>query len=112
MICNSGDLVLIPFPFSDLTTAKRRPVLVITTPDRYGDFISLAVTSVEQRESAIALTNESLREGALPKPSWVRVDKVFTLSSSNVVKVIGSVRKDVFQSVLTEMCKKVGYVRG
>jgi len=86
--------------------------LVVTTPDRHDDFISLAVTSVEQRESAIALTDESMQEGALPKPSWVRVGKVFILSSSSVVKTIGSVRKDVFQSVLAEMCKRVGYVRG
>jgi len=112
MTCNPGDLVLIPFPFSDLTTVKRRPVLVVTSPDRHGDFISLAVTSVEQRESAVALTNESLQKGALPKPSWVRVDKVFTLSSSSIAKAIGSVREEVFQSVLTEMCKRVGYVRG
>ena len=39
-----GDLVLIPFPFSDLSAAKKRPVLLLTRPDVYGDFIALAVT--------------------------------------------------------------------
>ena len=46
MICSPGDLVLIPFPFSDLNTTKKRPVLVLTKPDHHGDFVGLAVTSV------------------------------------------------------------------
>ena len=52
MICKPGDLVGIPFPYSDLTTKKRRPVLVLTAPDRHGDFMGLAVTSVETEASA------------------------------------------------------------
>jgi len=43
-----GDLLLVPFPFSDLSAAKRRPVLALTTPDAYGDFIALPVTSRPQ----------------------------------------------------------------
>jgi len=40
-----GDLLLVPFPFSDLSASKRRPVLALTGPDGYGDFIALPVTS-------------------------------------------------------------------
>jgi mRNA interferase MazF len=48
MTCSPGDLLLIPFPVSDLQTTKRRPVPALTSPDRHGDFIGLAVTSVPQ----------------------------------------------------------------
>lgn len=48
MTCRPGDLVLIPFPYSDLNAAKKRPVLVLTAPDRHGDFIALAVTSAQE----------------------------------------------------------------
>ena len=48
MTCEPGDLVVIPYPYSDLSASKKRPVLVVTAPDRHGDFIALAVTSVEQ----------------------------------------------------------------
>ncbi len=41
MTCKPGELVGIPFPYSDLTTKKRRPVLVLTNPDRRGDFMGL-----------------------------------------------------------------------
>jgi len=45
-----SDLLLIPFPFTDLSVAKRRPVLVLTGADAYGDFIALLVTSRPQSE--------------------------------------------------------------
>jgi mRNA interferase MazF len=34
-----GDLLLVPFPFSDLSATKRRPVLALTALDEYGDFM-------------------------------------------------------------------------
>ena len=36
MMCKLGDFVGIFFPYSDLTTKKRRPVLVLLEPDLYG----------------------------------------------------------------------------
>ena len=50
-----GDLVQVPYPFSDLSSAKRRPVLALTKPDSYGDFIALPVTTRPQREHGLPL---------------------------------------------------------
>lgn len=61
MSCEPGDLVLIPFPFADLKATKKRPVLVLTRPDRPGDFIGLAVTSVPTPEHALRIDNWALR---------------------------------------------------
>ena len=55
MSFSPADLVGIPFPYSDLKTEKRRPVLVMTPPDRRGDFICAAVTSVFTPELAVAI---------------------------------------------------------
>ncbi len=41
MIAEPGAIVAIPFPFSDLTTRKRRPVLVLSEVDRFGDSAAL-----------------------------------------------------------------------
>ena len=60
MTCNPGHLVLIPLPYADLSATKKRPVLALTAPDRHGDFIALAVTSVEQTEHASKLGTEHL----------------------------------------------------
>ena len=86
MSCNPGDLVGIPFPYSDLKTEKRRPVLVITNPDRHGDFICVAVTSVPTPEQSVAIDNSSMSTGELPRQSWIRCNKIFTLNESLVVR--------------------------
>jgi len=62
MNCKPVELVGIPFPYSDLVAEKRRPVLVITQEDRYGDFICAAVTSVPATEYAVLIDNTSIPE--------------------------------------------------
>ena len=92
MTCSPHDLVLIPFPFADLGSSKKRPVLVLTSPDRHGDFVALAVTSAPHPEPAIPLTSADITDGTLPKPSWIRVNKVFTLSEQSIIKHVGKVK--------------------
>ena len=103
-----GDIVLIPFPHSDLSSSKRRPVLVVTKPDRHGDFVCLAITSVSQSEAAIFIQPVDLQEGSLPKPSWIRTEKVFTLSQDIVVRKFGSLGGLVWDRVRSEMCTAIG----
>ncbi|WP_435549902.1 type II toxin-antitoxin system PemK/MazF family toxin [Desulfobacterium sp. N47] len=79
MSYSPSDLVGIPFPYSDLKTKKKRPVLVITHPDGYGDFICVAVTSVPTPEYAVAIDDASMSAGNLPRQSWIRCNKLFTL---------------------------------
>jgi mRNA interferase MazF len=89
MSCKPGRLIGIAFPYTDLSTKKRRPVLVVTHPDRNGDFMGLAVTSVPTSESAIPIDEESMATGRLPKPSWIRYDKIFTLTQTIVIGHFG-----------------------
>jgi mRNA interferase MazF len=104
-----GDLVLIAFPFSDLSAAKRRPVLALTSPDAYGDFIALAVTSRPQGDQGLALDPSKLVQGTLPLASWVRTDRVVTLSASIAVKRFGRVSDDLLGAALTRLCAFVGH---
>ncbi len=108
MTCKPGELVGIPFPYSDLTSKKRRPVLAVTTLDRHGDFVGLAVTSVPAVESAVAIDEKSMATGRLPKPSWVRYDKIFTLSETVVVRNFGTLDGDIFREVMKRLCKYLG----
>ncbi|MGV3635772.1 MAG: type II toxin-antitoxin system PemK/MazF family toxin [Pseudorhodoplanes sp.] len=98
-----GDLLLIPFPFTDLSASKRRPVLALTAPDAYGDFIAMPVTSRPQYEHAIPLTAPDVIGGALPVASWIRTNRVVTLNVSLVVKTVGHVSEAVTAAAVAQL---------
>ena len=105
-----GDIVLIPFPYSDLSSAKKRPVVVVNAPDRFGDFVAAGITSVEQAENAVELEVGSLLNGRLPKRSWVRTEKLFTLSTGNVVKHFGALKPSAFQTMMLSIYGTIGCI--
>jgi mRNA interferase MazF len=55
-----SDIVQIPFPFSDLTQQKRRPVMLLTSPDTFGDFLAVAITSQAGHDDAVALQENDI----------------------------------------------------
>ncbi len=103
-----ASIVGIPFPYTDLSTRKRRPVLVVTHPDQRGDFIGLPVTSVQTEEMAVCIEKETIESGNLPKTSWVRYDKIFTLSTDLIKKRYGTLRNEDFDKILSSLCRHLG----
>lgn len=67
---DAGSLAVLPFPFSGLRATKRRPVLLLTAPDGYGDFLAMAVTSQAGHPESLALNQSDMQAGTLPKASW------------------------------------------
>ena len=104
-----GDLVLIPFPFSDLSASKKRPVLLVTRPDEYGDFVALAVTSRPQGARGLAPDPSDLIDGRLPLPSWIRTDRIVTLNAALAVKTFGRVAEAVLSAALDRLCGALGH---
>ena len=73
-----GDVILIDFPFSDLTTRKRRPAVVLADAGR-GDWVLCQVTSNAQADpSAIRLDAADFSSGGLSHVSFVRPLKLVT----------------------------------
>lgn len=99
-----GDLLLVPFPFTDLSAAKRRPVPALTASDSYGDFIALPVTSRQQSEHGLTIAPTDMVSGRLPAPSWIRTNRNVTLNSSLVVKAIGRISEPIVDEAVRRVC--------
>jgi mRNA interferase MazF len=99
-----GEVVLIPFPYTDLTTTKRRPVLVLRPSDAFGDFLAAAVTSQAGHGDAVTLRQTDFREGDLPKPSYVRTTKLYTLNERIVARRFGVLTPEAFVRTQTAIC--------
>ena len=100
-----GDIVLVPVPFTDLSSKKRRPVIVISNNDynrTARDMVVVAMTSQPQSSPyALAITSADLERGTLNHPGQVRVDKVYTLAQSLAVKIFGRVNASVLDRIRT-----------
>ncbi len=105
-----GDIVLIPIPFTDLSSQKRRPVIVISNNvynRRSADIIVVAMTSnLAAAEHSFVITSANLDRGVLNQPGMVRVDKIYTLAQSIIAKTFGRVNPatlDRIRAMLSEL---------
>ncbi len=102
-----GDIVLIPFPYSDLSTTKQRPVLVLSNTDYnkvQSDLIVAAITSnLISKTYTIQITADDLDEGQLRTTSIVRADKIYTLSNQIVIKKFGHLKPLIFSEVKKQL---------
>ena len=98
------EMVLIPVPFSDLKSKRRRPVIIISN-DLYNqkteDIVVIAVTSnLEKKDYTILITQADTEEGTLPQESMVRVDKIYSLSQLIVIKGLGRIKQATFEKIV------------
>ncbi|WP_040667032.1 type II toxin-antitoxin system PemK/MazF family toxin [Nitrolancea hollandica] len=96
----AGTVVLVPFPFSDLSQAKLRPALVLVDAGR-DDWILCQITSSPYADPrAIQLTDDDFLRGSLRTISYVRPGKLFTANRDLIVAQVGTLTDDAFRRVL------------
>jgi len=108
MTLSPFELITINFPFSDLAKSKQRPVVVLTAPDRNGDFICLAVTSNSGHVDSIRIDQNDLKGGTLPKISFARSDKIYTLHTSLIRYRVGVLSDSKSHEIKNAYCSKIG----
>jgi mRNA interferase MazF len=73
-----GQVIVLPFPFSDLSGSKMRPALLLANAGR-GDWIACQITSNPYADPhAVSLSSADFREGSLQRNSFIRPGKLFT----------------------------------
>lgn len=99
-----GDIVLVPFPFTDLSGQKRRPALILS-PESFDpeDLVLCAITSRLPGRTArweIPLDSQDVIDGQLPRPSIIRAGKLFTMHRALVAGRFGAIRPRKLVEVL------------
>jgi len=84
-----GDVVVIPFPFSNLSDSKRRPALVIA-PLSGDDVILCSITSSSVDPHAVPLSVSDLVGGSLDHASYIRPTHLFTADSKMILRRVGN----------------------
>ncbi|MBI4717015.1 MAG: type II toxin-antitoxin system PemK/MazF family toxin [Planctomycetes bacterium] len=93
-----GDVVVVPFPFSDLSAAKRRPALVVSSPG--GDLILCQITSQSVRDGyAVPLGEPDFATGALKHESNIRPNRLFTAAEQIVLYRVGQLKREKMLAV-------------
>jgi mRNA interferase MazF len=81
-----GDIVVVPFPFSDLSASKKRPALVLA--DLKGnDIILCQITSRDIKDQySIFISDNDFETGQLPVSSNIRPNRIFTADKNIIIK--------------------------
>ena len=105
------DILIVPFPFSNLQAVIQRPVLVLSNEDynrSSGDVIVCGITSnLKKVPYSVVSGNDNLSEGRIPVQSKVKVDKLFTIEKEIVKKKISTLDEETFEKVKEEFCSLV-----
>ena len=100
-----GDVVIVPFPFSDLTQAKRRPALVIATLTG-DDLILCQITSQTIGDCyGITLENSDFSEGGLNQNSNIRPNRLFTADKGLILYKAGQIKPQKLVEVIATIVK-------
>lgn len=95
-----GAVVMVTFPFSDLTQTKLRPAIIVAGAER-GDWILCQITSnAYSDQRAVALTASDFAEGALRVTSYARPGKLFTANQSLIASEVGILSVAAFVRVI------------
>jgi mRNA interferase MazF len=100
-----GEVVLVPFPFSDLSQSKVRPAVCLAAAGGI-DWVLCQLTSKAYGDSrAVSLDKTAFASGGLKITSFARPGKLFTASQSLIVGSAGKLSDAVFQRVLDAVMK-------
>ena len=101
----AGEVVLVLFPFSDLSRSKLRPAVVLADAGR-GDYLLCQVTSNPYADTrALTLTEESFSQGSLQRTSYARPGKLFTASERLITAQVGVLESDVVGDIIEAVTK-------
>ena len=107
------DLLLVPFPFSDQSGKKVRPVVVISNNEfnkKSDDLIVLGLTSnISKDQYTISLENTNLDEGKLFTKCSIKIENILKLDKDLIIKKIGKINQETLMNTLNKLHTILAY---
>ena len=103
-----GKIVLVPFPFTDMTETKIRPALVLHVGNRdvtVAFISSKAPNFADEAEVFINAQNPSFVETGLKTTSVIKLDKVTTIDKSLIYGELGEIDDDLKREINRKFSK-------
>jgi mRNA interferase MazF len=98
-----GDVVVVPFPFSDLSQSKKRPALVLANLNG-DDLILSQITSQSVYDTySIKIESNDFSEGTLNRASNIRPNKIFTADRNIIRYKAGHLNGEKINEVITKI---------
>jgi mRNA interferase MazF len=94
-----GEIVVIPFPFSDLSSSKKRPALIIANPIQKDILLAQITSKINLNKYSIEINNKDLIEGSLPTTSYVKLNRLFSADINLIKYKLGKVNKNKLNEI-------------
>jgi mRNA interferase MazF len=101
------ELCLLPVPFSDLSSTKRRPVIIISNNSYNNsskDVLVIAVTSnLSGKSCTIDIDSIDMESGSLKTPSKIRFDKIYSIDHTLIIRSFGKITLQKFEEIVKNL---------
>ena len=106
-----GDVIKVPFPYTDRPARQSRPALVVSTSameDAHGLLWVVMITSAENRGWSGDVSVSNLATAGLPVPSVIRTAKIATIEALDATR-LGRISTPLFRQVAGRMALTLGF---
>jgi mRNA interferase MazF len=101
LLVEKGEVVVLPFPFSDLKSEKRRPALVISVPRRDEVILCQITKQTTRPEYEIPLTKKDFLHGQLEAdPCYIRPNHIFTADPKEIDYSVGKLKSEKVDEII------------
>jgi mRNA interferase MazF len=108
------EIIFVPFPFSDLSSYKKRPALVLTPSTHnihHEDILCCALTSnLSNTIDGIKITNSDLDNGTIKYESLVKSCSIFSVNKNLIISVFARLNKKKSNQVVMLIDSKIKIV--
>jgi mRNA interferase MazF len=98
-----GDIVLLPYPYSDLSTSKPRPAVILSKESFEGDFLVAKITPNLHNDSDSFLIESNYLLGVLPSVSEVRCNNISTIDKRTIMKKYAALNRNALQLLCAQI---------